>query len=61
VRDDNLVTAAAGCADYRAQRLIQGHTSNDFAFVPAGSSARAAGCAAWPQGESWGSCCTYDR
>ena len=60
IRDDGLSRAAAGCADFRAERLIQGHTSNDFAALPAGTWATAAGCAAWPQGMGWGSCCTFE-
>jgi hypothetical protein len=59
-RDDNLTAAAAGCAEFRAARLIEGHTSNDFAALPAGTSASASGCAAWPVGLGWGSCCTYE-
>ena len=61
VRDEGLSQAAAKCADYRATQLISGHTSNDFAFVPAGSSAAAAGCAAWSPGDGWGACCTYEN
>jgi len=59
--DDDLTKAAQAAAVYRANYLIEGHTSNDFAFVPAGSSAASAGCAAWPQGMGWGSCCCYDN
>jgi hypothetical protein len=58
--DPNLNEAAKACAAYRAQYRIAGHTSSDFAFVPAGSSASAAGCAAWPMGSGFGSCCIYD-
>lgn len=61
VRDDALSAAAAGAADYRAAYLIGGHTSNDFAFLPRGSWASAAGCAAWPPRLGWGACCTYER
>jgi hypothetical protein len=61
IRDDNLTAAAAGCAEFRAARLMAGHTSNDFAALPPGTSASASGCAAWPVGLGWGSCCTYDR
>ena len=60
IRDDNLTAAAAGCAEFRAARLMEGHTSNDFAALPAGTSASASGCAAWPVELGWGSCCTYD-
>lgn len=60
-RDDSLVAAAKACADFRASRLMEGHTGNDFQFLPRGASAAASGCAAWRQGEGWGSCCTYER
>lgn len=61
IYDENLYRAAAGCADFRAERLIAGHTSNDFAALPAGASATAAGCAAWEPSWGWGACCTYDN
>jgi hypothetical protein len=61
VRDQGLATAALGAARWRAARLVEGHTANDFGFLPAGSSARAAGCAAWPQQMGFGSCCMYER
>lgn len=57
LRDEELSRAALACARYRAERLIEGHTSNDFSFVPAGGHADAAGCAAWPASMGWGSCC----
>jgi hypothetical protein len=60
IRDANLTAAATACAEFRAARLIAGHTSNDFAAVPAGTSATSAGCAAWEPGFGWGSCCTYE-
>lgn len=60
-RDAGLTTAAKNAASYRAARLIRGHTRNDFAFVPEGTTARAAGCAAWPKRDGWGACCTYER
>lgn len=58
--DPALTTAAEGAAEFRAARLIAGHTANDFAFVPAGTNAAAAGCAAWEPSLGWGSCCTYE-
>jgi hypothetical protein len=61
VEDKALTRAAMAAARYRAKRLIQGHTSDNFAFVPRGATARAAGCAAWERSWGWGSCCTYDR
>jgi hypothetical protein len=60
IRDDNLTSAATACAEFRADRLMAGHTSNDFAVLPPGSSAASAGCAAWEPDFGWGSCCTYD-
>lgn len=60
VRDPNLTVAAIGAASHRARFRIFGHTSNDFQFL-SGSSAAAAGCAAWPVEMGWGSCCTYER
>ena len=60
VRDEGLSKAAEKCADYRAARLIAGHTSDDFAFVPTSSQASAAGCAAWSPSLGWGACCTYE-
>lgn len=59
--DENLARAASACAAYRAKYRMEGHTSNDFAFLPQGATARAAGCAAWPVGWGWGSCCMYDN
>jgi hypothetical protein len=61
IYDDGLTKAAEACATYRANYLIEGHTSNDFAFVPAGSYAASAGCAAWAPSMGWGSCCCYDH
>lgn len=61
IRDDGLTVAAKSAASYRAARLMAGHTPNDFAHVPAGSSATAAGCAAWPASLGWGSCCAYEN
>jgi hypothetical protein len=61
IYDHDLYRAAAGCADFRAERLIPGHTSNDFAALPAGANATAAGCAAWEPSWGWGACCTYDN
>lgn len=60
-RDKNLTIAAKRAAAYRADRLIAGHCNNDFSFLPQGSHAQAAGCAAWEPRMGWGSCCTYER
>jgi hypothetical protein len=61
LRDEGLVQAARAAAAFRAQHRLFGHTSNDFAFVPAGTSASSAGCAAYEAGFGWMSCCTYDN
>jgi uncharacterized protein YkwD len=61
LRDEGLSQAAQACAAFRAQHGLFGHTSNDFGFVPAGTSASSAGCAAYPAGYGWMSCCTYDN
>lgn len=60
VRDEGLTQAAFACASTRAQQGLFGHTANDFAFVPPGSSASSAGCAAYPASYGWMSCCTYE-
>jgi uncharacterized protein YkwD len=61
VRDEGLTQAARGCAAARAARLLFGHTPNDFAYVPPGSRAASAGCAAYPASYGWMSCCVYDH
>jgi hypothetical protein len=60
IEDGNLTSGAVAAANYRAQHLMEGHTSNDFGFLPAGAQARAAGCAAWQPSMGWGACATYD-
>lgn len=61
LRDDNLTIGAASAAVFRAARGVAGHTQNDFAHLPPGCSADAAGCAAWPVGSGFGSCCMYEN
>jgi hypothetical protein len=61
IRDAQLTAAAAAGAEFRAARLIAGHTANDFAALPPGASATSSGCAAWEPGFGWGSCCTYEQ
>lgn len=60
VRDAALTRGAMHVARWRAERLIEGHTRNDFAGLPVGAQADAAGCAAW-RGNDWGACCTYEN
>lgn len=59
--DANLTAGAVAAANHRARFRIKGHTPNDFRFLPAGTSARAAGCGALSPSWGWGSCCTYDN
>jgi hypothetical protein len=54
-----LTIAAMRAADHRAANRIAGH-ADDFSFLPAGTSADAAGCARWEQGWGFGSCCLYE-
>ncbi len=61
VRDEGLTQAARAAAEFRAANGLFGHTGNDFAFVPAGTSASSAGCAAYPASYGWMSCCVYDN
>jgi uncharacterized protein YkwD len=61
LRDEGLAQAARSCAQFRAARGLAGHTSNDFAFVPAGTFARSAGCAASEASWGWMSCCVYEN
>lgn len=61
VRDDGLTAAAKSAARFRAARRLAGHTPNDFAHLPPGANANAAGCAAWPPELGWGSCCCYEN
>lgn len=59
VFDEALTRGAKNVARFRARRLIEGHTADDFRGLPRGVRADAAGCAAW-RGNDWGSCCTFD-
>jgi len=47
-----LTAGAFNVAQFRAERLIKGHSSNDFAGLPPGASADASGCAG--NAPSWG-------
>jgi hypothetical protein len=59
--DPGLTAAAQACAQFRANNFMFGHTSNDFAFVPAGTSCSSTGCAAYPASYGWMSCDVYDN
>lgn len=59
-RDALLTTGAMRAAKFRAINGIEGHTSNDFSYLPRKARANAAGCAAWPKSMGWGACCTYE-
>jgi hypothetical protein len=59
--DPMLNMAAQSCARIRAANFIRGHLPNDFAHLPAGTSASAAGCGALEPFWGWGTCCTYDN
>jgi hypothetical protein len=61
IKDASLTAGAINVADFRAKYLIQGHTANDFNGLPIGTTASAAGCAAWEPSWGWGACCTYEN
>lgn len=60
LRDGGLSLAAENAAQYRAANRLFGHCSNDFAFLPPGSTADAAGCAAHPPSYGFLACAVYD-
>jgi uncharacterized protein YkwD len=61
LRDDGLLTAARGAAEYRAARRMFGHTPNDFGYLPSGTTAACTGCAG--NEPSWGfmACALYEN
>lgn len=61
IRDENLFRGALSCARARAANLIRGHTQNDFAYLPPGTSARAGGAGGLEP--SWGfqACTVFDN
>jgi len=64
VNDDGLRQAALSCAKIRAQNHIHGHLSGnmgDFAYLPSGCNASAAGCGALEPSWGWGTCCMDDN
>ena len=64
LKDDGLTVGAIRLSQHRASRLLAGHTSNDFQFLPPGASATASGCCYTPRSD-WGACAwdsrTYTR
>lgn len=58
--DSGLQLGAEKCADYRAAHLIEGHTRNDFRFLPLKVEAEAAGAGAAVPKAGWLSCCVYE-
>ncbi len=60
LRDEALTHGALQAARFRAQMRLEGHTMNDFQFLPPGANAGASGCAAWHPTLGWGACATYE-
>lgn len=60
IRDEGLTRGAKGLAKYRAERLIRGHTHDDYAALPAGCRADASGCGACATWWGWYCCLTED-
>lgn len=61
IYDEGLTVAASAAASHRARHLIFGHSANDFNFLPSGSTAASAGCAAYPASYGWLSCDIWER
>jgi hypothetical protein len=61
LKDDGLTAGAKAVARWRADRLMAGHAPNDFLFLPSGSNATSAGCAAAEPSWGWLSCCYLDN
>lgn len=59
--DPQLTIAAKRAAETRAKALWDGHLSNDFACLPTGATADAAGCGALEDSFGWGTCCMDDN
>jgi len=60
IHDEGLTIAAQKCASIRAAGRIAGHI-NDFAHLPPGVTATAAGCGALTPDWGWGTCCTTEN
>lgn len=64
LEDPSLTQGAFAVASYRAQYRIKGHVTRgrtDFSFLPAGASARAAGCGAMEDSWGWNTCCMEEN
>lgn len=61
VRDNGLTIAARVCATFRAEKGIRGHTGNDFAALPIGSTAPVAGCGHSAAGAQFSTCALYEN
>jgi hypothetical protein len=61
IYDHNLAVGAVACAKFRAAKLMEGHTPNDFAFLPPGSFAPKGGCGAAADSFGWLSCAVYEN
>lgn len=59
--DPQLTIAAKRAAETRAKALWDGHLANDFACLPDGAKADAAGCGALEDSWGWGTCCADDN
>lgn len=62
--DPQLAIAAEQCAITRAKYRVAGHLTGgggDFAYLPPGAHADAAGCGALEPSWGWGTCCTDER
>lgn len=59
--DAQLTIAAKRAAETRAKALWDGHLANDFACLPSGATADAAGCGALEDSFGWGTCCADDN
>lgn len=61
IQDPNLTAGAMTVAKFRAAHRIAGHSSNDFAGLPAGTKAAAAGCGVEHPGFGFLACCMFDN
>lgn len=57
INDPLLTQAALACAKERARTHQHGHLYSDFAYLPQGGKASAAGCGALEDSWGWGTCC----